>query len=489
MLVDFEYKNGKLILSNVDKNGNIKLKLYDWHSPTKYMICDETDPDRNERYTTWDGKSVKEVYTKYPNRYAVYEYVDALSKEEKEAIFEYKEPNIFFVDIENEIPDSGKPDPKKAETEIQTISIVNKDKVLVLGSKPLSANEIESIHTNINNHFDKYKTNYDFKYVYYKSEYDLLLNFFKIMVPKMAVITGWNFVHYDWVFLVNRARAIGISPEMSSFTNRLVQSYKDDSELPAHRLVVDYMDLYAKWDTSIKIKESNSLDFVSENILGLKKIHYNGSLSHLYKTDYKTFVFYNAIDSCLVQQIHLKMKYIDILYSVGTVAKIKTLDAFSTLAVTEGILREKMRAEKNVIFCKDDNLYQKDVEIAEEDLVKGGWVKEPVRGMSTWVCCHDFSSLYPTTMREFNISADSYKGQKAKNKNHAIFNGHQVDIDEDDIITLNNAVFKNEDGVVKKVMEDIFLQRKAFKKKMMKANEELKEYEKELKELESSLVK
>ena len=488
MLVDFEYKNGKLILSNIDKNGNIKLKLYDWNHPTKFITCGETDPEKNEKYTTWDGKNVKEIYSKYPNRYSVYEYIDSLPEEERNHIFEYKEPNIFFIDIENEILD-GKPDPKSAQSEIQTISIVNKDKVMVLGTKPLTTSEIESVRTDINNHLIKFKTNYEFKYIYYKSEYDLVLNFFKLMVPKMAVLTGWNFVHYDWVFLVNRARNIGISPEMSSFTNKLVQSYRDDSELPAHRMVVDYMDLYAKWDTSVKIKESNSLDFVSENILGVKKIHYNGSLDYLYKNDYKNFVFYNAMDSCLVQQIHNKMKYIDILYSVSSVAKIKTLDAFSTLAVTEGILRDKMRDQKNIIFCKDENAYSKDVEVSEEDMVKGGWVKEPVRGMSSWVCCHDFSSLYPTTMREFNISADSYKGQKVKGKDYAIFNGHQIEIDDTDIITLNGAVFKNEDGVVKKVMEDIFLQRKVFKKKMMKANEELKAYEKELKELESSFLK
>jgi len=30
--------------------------------------------------------------------------------------------------------------------------------------------------------------------------------------------------------------------------------------------------------------------------------------------------------------------------------------------------------------------------------------------MAMWTCCYDFASLYPTTMRQFNISADSYKG-------------------------------------------------------------------------------
>lgn len=488
MLIDFEYKNNKLIISHIDDNGNIKLKYYDWYNPTKFIKCESDDPDRNEKYTTWDGINVKEIYSKYPNRYSVYEYLDKLPKDEQDELFNFKQANIFFIDIENEILD-GKPDPKAAQSEIQTISIVNKDKVMVIGTRKLSDSEIESIRTNINDHFKKYNTNYQFKYVYYKNEYELLLNFFKLMVPKMAVLTGWNFVQYDWVFLVNRARNIGIDPSLASFTGKLVQSYQDDTEMPAHRLIVDYMDLYAKWDTSIKIKESNSLDFVADNILGVKKIQYNGNLTHLYKNNYKDFVFYNAVDSCLVQQIHFKMKYIEVLYSVASVSAIKTIDAFSTLAVTEGILRRRMREEKNIIFCKDEHSSSGMGESKTEEIIKGGWVKEPVRGMSTWVTCCDFSSLYPTTMQEFNISADSYKGQKIKNTNYAMFNGKKNLIEDDDIITINNSVFKNEDGVVKKVMRDIYLQRKAFKKKMLVVKDEMNELEKELKELEESLMK
>ena len=78
MLIDFEYKNNKLILSNIDKNGNIKLKLYDWNHPTKFITCSDTDPEKNEKYTTWDGKNVKEIYSKYPNSYSVYEHIDSL---------------------------------------------------------------------------------------------------------------------------------------------------------------------------------------------------------------------------------------------------------------------------------------------------------------------------------------------------------------------------------------------------------------------------
>jgi hypothetical protein len=48
-------------------------------------------------------------------------------------------------------------------------------------------------------------------------------------------------------------------------------------------------------------------------------------------------------------------------------------------------------------------------------------------------------------------------------------------------------VFKNEDGVVKRVMADIYQERKRYKKMMMEANEELKEKQNELEKLKKEM--
>jgi DNA polymerase elongation subunit (family B) len=493
MLVDYEYKNQNLILSYIDKSGSIKLKYKNWSRPTKFIKTGDDDKEKSGQYVTWDGSSVKEIYTKYPNRYSVYDFIDNLPEDEKEEIYGYSEPDIYFIDIENQILEAGKPQPHLAEGEIQTISIVNKNKVLVVGTETLTTNQIESIESDINNHFKKFETDYKFKYVQYKNEYDLLFNFFNKLIPKMPVMTGWNFIQYDWVYLVSRARKIGIDPEVASFTKKLNTPFnfnskvqQDYSEMPAHRVIVDYMELFAKWDQSIKVKESLSLDFASEKILGkeIKKINYDGDLKRLHREDYKKFVFYNAVDSCLVQRIHIKMKYVDILYGMAVLGKIKIKDAISTLALTEGILREKLRDQKNIVLVRDEQSDEFiDVSAAS---IKGGWVKEPVRGMATNTVCFDFSSLYPTTMRQFNISADSYKGQKVKGKNYALFNGHQVEIEPTDIVTLNDSVFKNEQGVVTQVMGEVYFDRKKWKKVMMQKHEELELLKDELKKLEDT---
>lgn len=492
MLVDTEYRSNNLIISYIDKNGQIKLKYKNWSRPTKFIKTSDDDHEKSGQYVTWDGSSVKEIYSRYPNKYSIFDFIDSLPEDEKDEIYGYAEADIFFVDIENEILDK-KPEPHLAESAIQTISIVNKNKVLVIGTEPLDAENVQLIEKDINNHFKKFETNYLFKYVQYKNEYDLLNNFFNKIVPKMPVITGWNFVEYDWVFLVARARKLGIDPSVASFTRKMNQPFNGKNqngklnyaEIPAHRVIVDYMELFSKWDQSVKVKESLSLDFASEKILGVdvKKINYEGDLKRLHREDYKKFVYYNAVDSCLVQQIHNKMKYVDILYGMAVLGKIKIKDAISTLALTEGILREKLRDQKNIVLVRDD---QQD-EYGDNGggaSIKGGWVKEPVRGMATWTCCFDFASLYPTTMRQFNISADSYKGQVVKGKDYSIFNGHQIPLESNDIITLNGSVFKHEDGVVTQVMGEIYSDRKKWKKVMMQKHEELEILKEELKKLE-----
>jgi len=499
MIVDYEYIKQDLKVSYISDSGHIKMKSYKWPNPQKFIICDDDDRDKDGKYVTWDGCSVKKVYTRRPDRYSVYDFLDNLPQEEQDDVFKYVEADIYFIDIENEILDT-KPTPHLAEGAIQSISIVNKNKVLVMGIEDLSNTDISSIEEDINNYFIKFGTTYEFKFIKYRNEYDMIFNFFNKYVPKMAVLTGWNFTEYDWVYLINRARKIGIDPSVSSFTRVLRPPFKRDNktgkdkesycEMPAHRLIIDYMELYQKWDTTIKVKESDSLDFVSYNILKLRKVNYEGTLKTLAKQDYKKFIYYNAVDSILVQKIHEKTKWIDILYGISTLSRIRVLDAYSTLPVTEGILRKKLKKERNIILCRleNDSMQQNLVDDAEK-AVKGGWVKDPVKGkMATWVSCYDFASLYPTTMRMFNISADSYKGVLSPDKKYAIFNDHRVDLEPTDIILLNGTVFKNETGVVNQVMTDIYGDRKKYKGMMNKDREDIEEYKRELKQAEEELM-
>lgn len=559
MLVDTQFLTNtkKLVISYVDKSGDIKLKYFNWEEPTKYVTCDDNDKDKHPIYKSWDGKSVKQVQVNVPDRYAIYEFLDSLPAKEKEEIFEYNLPNIYFVDIETEIID-GFPEAEEAPTRVLAISVVYEDKIILLGLKDLSVEVQDRIRNNTNKYFEKFNANYKFKYVKYDDEFDMLYAFFHKMVPKMPLITGWNFVNYDWVYLVNRSRKLSkwvngkeynIDPSVSSLTKRLNKVWSTNYEMPAHRMIFDYMQLYEICDTTIKVKESSSLDFVASKLVGVEKIKYLqsifklksdciiegiqfkegdicrkdgedyflsygndkvvlspskfskykslfnevnvSSLQRLYEEDFEYYMYYNAVDSVLVQKIHESKNYISIIYAISALSQIRIIDVISqmnnalgSLAITEGVLRNRFREQENIVLFRDENKQASDGE-----RIAGGWVKEPVTGMNLWVVCYDFASLYPTTQRQFYIAPETFVGiQDSNDKDYCVNNGRRVKIDlNKHVVCINGCVFEKRNSPTLKMLEDVYADRKKNKKIMMNKKDELKKVEDEIKNLQKEL--
>ena len=513
MLIDTQYliNTKKLVVSYVDNTGDIKLKYYDWENPLKYVTCEENDPQRHPDYKSWDNKHVKQIDVNHPDRYAVYEFLDALPEKERDEIFEFNLPKIFFVDIETEIVDGfpeaadilnadGSVKKEGASTQVLSISVVYDDKIILLGLKDMPQDMQDRILTNTNKYFEKSKVEYKFKYIKYEDEFDMLYNFFYKMVPKMPLITGWNFLNYDWLYLVNRSRKLSkwvnnkqikIDPAVSSFTKRLNKVWSTEYEVPAHRMIFDYMQLYEICDTSIKVKESSSLDFVSNKLVGVDKIKYTGSLQKLYEEDFETFMYYNAVDSVLVQKIHEARNYISIIFAISALAKIRVVDivsqmnnALGSLAITEGVLRNRFREMENIILFKDENAVR-----GGESGIAGGWVKDPIVGMNKWCVIYDFASLYPTTMLQFYIAPETFIGVKTEEEDDYCFNGNQrikIDLDKH-VVCINGVVFEKRLSPTLRMIEDVYLDRKTNKKIMMQKKEEYKAVMDEIKQLELEL--
>lgn len=500
MLVDTQYlaHTKRLVVSFVDKSGDIKLKYFDWANPTKYVNCEETDPERDTNYKSWDGKAVKKVPVSNPDRYAIYEFLDALPEAQKQEIFEYNLPKIFFLDIETEISEAGFPDAETAPTRVLSISIVYEDKIILLGLEDMPIDMQERICDNTNKYFEKFGTKYSLKYVKYDDEFDMLYNFFNKMVIKMPLITGWNFINYDWVYLVNRSRKLkkvvngkeySIDPAISSVTKRLNKVWMTNYELPLHRMVFDYMQLYEICDTSIKVKESSSLDFVANKLVGVEKIKYTGSLQRLYEDDFETFMYYNAVDSVLVQKIHEARNYISIIYAISSLSKIKITDVISqinnalgSLAITEGVLRSRFRDDEGIVLFRGEKTEDSD----SAPPLTGGWVKDPSVGMNRWVAIYDFASLYPRTQIQFFIACENFVGYQDKSKPTHCTNGLEID-KQKHVICVNGSVFLKRNSPTIQMLKDVYQDRKKAKKVMMTKKEELKKVLDEIAQLEREL--
>jgi hypothetical protein len=566
MLVETQYlrNSKKLVVSYVDESGEIKLKYYNWETPMKYVTCDDNDPNKHPLYKSWDKKSIKQVEVDRPDRYATYEFLDSLPENERNEIFKFNTPKIFFIDIETEIVDgfpeaadildsSGEVIKEGASTRVLSISIVYDDKIILLGLKDLSEDMQKRICNNTNKYFEKFSKEYTFKYVKYEDEFDMLYAFFYKMIPKMPILTGWNFLNYDWLYLVNRSRKLTkyvngkeykIDPSVSSLTKRLNKMWGTNYETPAHRMVFDYMQLYEICDTSVKVKESSSLDFVSSKLVGIEKIKYvnsifkldedsviNGSqfkkddicridadghymydgihrvditkakfesykhlfreitvsdLQKLYEEDFEIYMYYNAVDSVLVQKIHEARNYISIIYAISSLAQIRIVDvvsqmnnALGSLAITEGVLRNRFREQENIVLFRDEKG-------DAESTIAGGWVKDPVVGLNQWCVTYDFASLYPTTQLQFFIAPENFIGLKDENNKEKCTSGRDIEPDKH-VVCVNGAVFEKRMSPTLQMLQDIYADRKKNKNIMMSKKEEMSKILDEIKILESEI--
>jgi DNA polymerase elongation subunit (family B) len=286
-------------------------------------------------------------------------------------------------------------------------------------------------------------------------------------------------------------REIKIDPNVSSFTKRLNKIWSTNYEIPAHRMIFDYMQLYEVCDTSIKVKESSSLDFVSNKLVGVDKIKYSGSLQKLYEEDFETFMYYNAVDSVLVQKIHDARNYISIIFAISSLAKIRVTDvvsqmnnALGSLAITEGVLRNRFRTMENMVLFKDENMIRGD-----ESGIAGGWVKDPIVGMNKWCVTYDFSSLYPRTQLQFFISPETFIGVRDDKDPEWCMNGNQrVKIDKNNhVVCVNGVVFEKRNSPTLNMLTEVFAERKKNKNIMMSKKEDLQKVLEEIKKLESEL--
>lgn len=417
---------------------------------------DKTDL-RVKNVHNWNGKTVYKhrinPFNEKLNRYRQYEILDSQPDDVKERIFSYNLPEIFFIDIENK-QQEGKPNPEKPDKPITVIGVCcPNDTVMVLsGGYNLTEKEQESIQKRIDEHFEQVHRHFKFVFRYFKTEYDLLYFFFSMLVPKMAMMTGWNFEDYDWRYLYNRAKLLGIDPSLAS-PSRILTGQIDR---PAHVGLIDYLKAYKKWTWNSN--ENYRLDTIGEKLCKIKKVQHSESLDDMLNNNFEKYVYYNAIDCCLVKLIHEACNALTCGLTTAWLGRIKAMDCFSTTYIPENLLRASFYGEHKVLGI--DPFAKKKV----GEKYEGAFVKQPIPGLHKYCTCNDYASLYPTLMRQFNIGpetlvtvvpeTDEALKEQWKEKGY--------------IVCASGAVYQKEDGHLKKIITDLYFKRKSYKKTSFK---------------------
>ena len=94
------------------------------------------------------------------------------------------------------------------------------------------------------------------------------------------------------------------------------------------------MRVYRKF--SFKVQESYSLDYISEDVLGQKKLDYRDlgyrSLDDLYESGYETFIDYNIRDCELIELLENKLGMFGHIFTMAYIAKVNFSDMLARFA-------------------------------------------------------------------------------------------------------------------------------------------------------------
>lgn len=462
MLLDFSQSGNKLTISYWGEGGELCVmtkKLSD-DMMFNWKVCGEDNPEKDPVYRNWDGRPVRKHWLPYkengrtvnqmtPMRIA--EIIDDLPKEDYDKIFSYNIPRIVFIDIETEI-DEDFPKPEEARLPITCIGFTMQDhKVYVYGTRPLDARDRAKVQEDIDRHTEKLHTKFEFIYREFPDEASMLKHFLSGTVQHFPMMSGWNFISFDWAYICNRAVKLGIDPDKSSPIGKMVGK---DVKVPVHRGIIDYMECYRKWDTNVEQKENYKLNQAGYDVLGVEKVHYSGSLQDLYEQDFPKYIYYNAIDCILVEMLHEKLGVSTIGCTLAYIAKTQATKMFSPVALTENIIARDFYKLKKV--CPPISMDGR-----ESEGYDGAYVKQPKTGFHRCCICNDFASLYPNIIRELNLSPETFVTK----------------IDEDDdvarekwlkkgfIVSRSGCVFKKEPGVFSTLVGRVYNQRKEYKNK------------------------
>lgn len=433
--------------------------------------CGKDNPERVPNVLNWNGRAVKRnrpsslglnphVAVEYENltQTRCMEIIQTRYSEAELAEIDcYKMPKMTFVDIETGMSPDGFEKPETARQPVTVIGMATEDhRIIVYGIKPLTDEQKNRIQYDINEHTKSLNNvHFEFKYIYFDSETAMLMAFFRNM-KNMGMISGWNVVGFDWGYLYNRASLrLKIDPATLVGVSGMT-SGKD--KIPTHIPIVDYMECYRRWDRSVEQKENLKLDQAGYDVLGVQKVHFAGSLQDLYEQDFPKYVYYNAIDCILVEQLHERLKLTDIGCTLAWIAKTPVNRMQSVVATTEGALADAYRKAGRVI-C-DANKKKGE---AEGEGYEGAFVKDPVLGLHLFVSCNDFASLYPNIIRELNMSPETLVTKAEEWDENAKAKWRKKGY----IVSQSGCVFEpnTTPGIFATLIGEIYNKRKAFKKK------------------------
>ena len=422
--------------------------------------------DARDYLKQFEGVSGKKIYGQNRFEYAF------IGEQHKEMIdWDFDKVSIAIVDIEVG-SENGFPDPYEANEPVTAIALrFIGGHMFVFGC-------------------GDYEVKGEERYMKCKDEYHLLKFFLKLWQEKCPdALTGWNTKFFDVPYLVNRMRKVLGEDEAKKLSPWNIiserQAFVMNRKMTVYELVgigdLDYLELYKWYSPNGKSQESYRLDAIAQFELGEGKISYEeyDNLHQLYRLNYQLFIEYNIKDVDLILKLEDKLKLIELALTLAYDTKTNYDDVFAQTRMWDALTYNHLMNQNIVVPPR--------IVKEKSEAFEGAYVKDPQIGLHNWVASFDLNSLYPHLMMQYNISPETliepenYTAEMREVLSQGVsvekLLKKQVDLSalENVTITPNGQFFRTDiQGFLPKMMEEMYEDRKKFKKMMIQAK---KDYE------------
>lgn len=532
MYINVKEKNNKLYITELNQDYKLTFKVEDNFKPELFV---ESSFPESEFSSLIDGTPLEKIqfnsiseFKDYKFRMrdldnsglygdipVEYQYIRAkYSHDDKQFT-----PRYWLLDIETGVPKTGFPNPELAESPIILIQIAESD------------NNMRYVFGMLNMYTPKENETF----FYYPTEDAMLLAFKDFMMERTPATTvAWNGDGFDFVYIINRFKKIGLPPELLSpfgileDHKALIFGTMTKIQKPLGFSWVDYIEAFKR--TIPQGQDSWSLEHMSKVVLGDKEggkldykhhgfrdmrafitrdydpeldIHEDSKLKKYFNTDvqlfteewYQLFVSYGVIDVDVLKAMDQKKGILNTLTFLAQTMSVNLYDVFATVKPWQIHIYNKLYDRNQLVPAKSPfDTYK----------IPGGHVYAKP-GLYNWVCSFDVRSLYPFCMICLNMSPETYiqpKDVPADLKELTKAFTRYVVKEDDDIqcediymalpeehkqkitellvkynfaMSPNGALFKKDfEGILPELTFDIFTSRKKFKK-LQKENEIIRE--------------
>jgi len=413
LLRDMEIVLTKIVASDPLAIGgganSIREKIRAWEADIPYHLCYLYDMNLipSAPYYFEDGRLVKVK----PDEGRIRRILDTVfadfPAEEKKLLYrwvsllEADQPRFkhLSLDIEVSSPVATRvPSPSKAKDKVIAVSMVGSD----------GRREVHLLKTK---NFEEPKENEDFKIIVYDDEAEMLRKVYEIM-RSYPVIATFNGDDFDMPYLRHRGEALRIPRDQIPITlGREGASLRHGIHIDLYRLFMNRSIQVYAFDNRYR---EHTLEAVAQAILGKGKIVIEKPISELSSAELARYCFQDAllVHELLTFEDELPLKLLVVLSRISMMP-IEDVCRHGVSGWIKSLLYYEHRRRGCLIPRHDELIEEKGVTstkaVIEGKKYRGAIVVEPKPGIHFDVTVLDFASLYPSVLKEWNLSYETVR--------------------------------------------------------------------------------